>query len=220
MRSPDICACITTIDDLDAALAVRDLVALYEVRMDLIGADWPQVAAVLRRPWIACNRLASQGGACHSGESERLDSLKRAIELGAAIVDIEMTAPDVAAFVRDVKGEARALVSHHDFEGTVSEDSLIAIADRQRALGADICKVASTAQTAQDGVTMIRLVRRLCGTPIVAFAMGPLGMASRVLAPLAGAAFTYASLVVGREAAPGQLTVDGLHTIYEAIGAT
>jgi 3-dehydroquinate dehydratase-1 len=220
MRSPEVCACITSSTDLDAALAARDLVSLYEVRMDLIGTDWPRVASALPHPWIACNRLASQGGACYSRESERIDSLKQAIGLGAGLVDVEMTAPDVGAFVRSINGSVRVLVSHHDFERTVSEDSLVEIVNRQRELGADICKVVSTARSAQDGVTMVRLVRRFCGAPIVAFAMGPLGMASRVLAPLAGAMFTYASLSIGREAAPGQLTVGDLRSMYDAIEAT
>ena len=220
MPSPEICACITSLDDLDAALAARDLVSLYEVRMDLVGSDWPRVAAALALPWIACNRLASQGGGCHSEEPERLDSLKRAIDLGAAFVDIEMTAPDVRAFVSSVKGSVRVLVSHHDFELTETEDSLVNIVERERALGADVCKVVTTARSTEDCVTMVRLVRRLQAEPIVAFAMGHLGMASRVLSPLAGAMFTYASLSVGREAAPGQLTVGALRALYDAIGAT
>jgi 3-dehydroquinate dehydratase len=49
---------------------------------------------------------------------------------------------------------------------------------------------------------------------MVSFAMGPLGLASRVLCPLIGGYFTYASLGEGKESAPGQLTVDQLKGIY------
>ena len=86
---PDICACITSACDVALAHAVRDHVALYEVRIDLIGEQWPQVVAELSRPWIACNRLPSQGGVCTSTEDERLAVLHQAVDLGAAMVDID-----------------------------------------------------------------------------------------------------------------------------------
>ncbi len=218
MPSPDICACVTSADDLDMAHAVRDHVALYEVRMDLIGEDWVRVVGELPLPWIACNRIASEGGRCRVTEVERLDSLMRAIELGAAFVDIEMASPNVQSFVNTVKDKTRVVVSHHDFEQTESDDRLIGIVERERALGADVCKLVTTARTVQDSVRMVQLARRFRSEHIVAFAMGPLGMVSRVLAPLAGAMFTYASLSSGREAAPGQLTVGTLRALYHSIG--
>ena len=49
---------------------------------------------------------------------------------------------------------------------------------------------------------------------IVAFAMGPLGLASRILCPLAGGEFTYAAIEKGAESAPGQITVTELQKIY------
>jgi 3-dehydroquinate dehydratase I len=218
MPSPEICACITSLDDLGAALAVRESVSLYEVRIDLIGPDWTQVAEALTLPWIACNRLASQGGRWSAGESERLATLTRAVELGAGMVDIEVTAPTARAFVSGVKGSARVIVSHHDFERTASGDALERVVELERAVGADICKVVSTARSVDDCLTVIALVRRLKAEPILAFAMGPLGIASRVLSPLAGAQFAYASLRAGRESAPGQLDVRTLRGLYDAIG--
>lgn len=218
MPLPDICACITSVEDLGQAVAVRDMVALYEVRMDLIGEDWPAVVAGLPRPWIACNRPVSQGGRCTSEEGLRLESLHRAVSLGAALVDIEMTAPGVRRFIETVRGRVRVIVSDHDFERTDSEEALGGTVWQERNLGADICKVVTTAQSIDDVSRMMRLVRRFRSDGIVAFAMGPLGAASRILAPLAGAAFTYASLVSGHESAPGQLTVEALRELYDAIG--
>ena len=218
MPSPDICACITSSDDLGLATAVRDLVSLYEVRIDLIGEDWPGVVADLSRPWIACNRLASQGGSCDCEEDLRLAVLHRAIALGASIVDIEMSAQGARLFISDVKGSVRVLVSHHDFERTGEEETLVEVVRRQRDIGADICKVVTTARCVEDAVTMLQLARRFRSEGIVAFAMGPLGMVSRVLSPMAGAAFTYASLGEGHESAPGQLTVSALRAMYDAMG--
>jgi len=49
---------------------------------------------------------------------------------------------------------------------------------------------------------------------LAAFAMGEAGQISRILAPLAGGYFTYASLEEGKESAAGQLTADQLREIY------
>ncbi len=219
MLSPDICACVTCGADLDRALAVRDLVTWYEVRIDLIGDGWEEVARVLPRPWIACNRIAAQGGRYEGDEQKRIATLWHAVELGAAVVDVEMTASDVDRIVAGLKKRVRVLISHHDFERTPDEESLLATVQAQQNLGADICKIVTMASRVEDTATVLRLVRRCRQLPVVAFAMGPLGIASRVLAPLSGALFTYASLAAGSEAAPGQWTVDALHAIYATIEA-
>ncbi len=49
-------------------------------------------------------------------------------------------------------------------------------------------------------------------------AMGPLGFASRVLCPLVGGYFTYASIERGKESASGQITVRELKKLYEMVG--
>ncbi len=218
MQGPDICACITDAADLPAAMDVRELVSYYEVRIDLIGERWTELVASLSLPWIACNRLVSQGGACTQSEDLRMASLGQAVDLGAAIVDIELDAPGLDELVESTKGRATVLVSHHDMKKTDDMDTLAAIVEKQRAAGADICKLVTTACGFGDNITLLRLTRRFSSVPLVAFAMGEHGTVSRVLAPVAGARFTYASLAAGREAAPGQLTVRELMAIYEAMG--
>lgn len=219
MLLPDICACITSVEDAGTANAVRDLVSLYEVRIDLIGSDWIRVVSNLPHPWIACDRVAAEGGACGKPEEERLSELRRAVELGAAIVDVELASPGVESFVAGIKGAARVIVSHHDLTHTGTEDELVRLVEREHGAGADICKVVTTATRASDNVVVLNVARRFAGQSVVSFAMGPLGIASRVLGPLAGGAFAYASLAVWHESAPGQLTVTELRQIYEALGA-
>jgi len=219
MPWPEVCACITSIADVAAARAMCDLVSLYEVRMDLIGPEWPRVASGLPRPWIACNRTAAEGGACDRSDAERFAVLRRAVELGAAVVDVELASAGVESFVAGIKGAARVLVSHHDLTRTGTEEELAALVERERDAGADICKVVTTATRASDNVVVLNISRRFAGQSVISFAMGPLGIASRVLGPLAGGAFTYASLSAGRESAPGQLTVTELHQMYDALGA-
>ena len=55
------------------------------------------------------------------------------------------------------------------------------------------------------------------GIKIVSFAMGDLGLISRVLCPLVGGDFTYASIEKGKESAAGQMTVEDLRKLYEMV---
>ena len=80
--------------------------------------------------------------------------------------------------------------------------------------GADICKVVTTARSFGDNLTVLQLLGAFPENRLVAFAMGPLGIESRVLAPLVGGDFTYASVDRGKEAAPGQITATELRRLY------
>lgn len=218
MRSPEICASITSTDTVGVAIAARDYVSLYEVRIDLVGPAWRDVARELPRPWIACNRIPSEGGTAYGPEPERTAVLREAMELGASIVDVELLSEGLADVMSWAKGHALTLVSYHDVDGTPDARVLDDVVNRQCAAGADINKVVTTAHTPGDNTTMLQLIARHRDLSMVSFAMGPLGMTSRVLAPLAGARFTYASLAVGSESAPGQLTVGDLRAMYETLG--
>ena len=92
------------------------------------------------------------------------------------------------------------------------------IVQRELDAGADICKVITTAQRLEDNLAVLQLIAEFPKTRIVSFAMGPLGFTSRVLCPLVGGDFTYASIEKGKESAPGQITVSDLRKLYEMVG--
>ena len=81
--------------------------------------------------------------------------------------------------------------------------------------GADICKIITTAQRFEDNLAILQLVSEFPEVKLVSFAMGPLGFISRVLCPLVGGDFTYASIEKGKESAQGQIAVRDLIKIYE-----
>lgn len=213
MNRPRICAVIVN-DDPAAAREVEPLVDLFEVRIDLIGDGWSELAKQLTKPWIACNRRAEEGGSWRGSESKRIEELLKAIELGPDIIDIELATPDLPEIVRAVKTRAKCLISFHDFTGTPPPDTMRQIVQRQLQAGADIAKLITTAQKFADNLAVLHLIKEFSQARIVAFAMGPLGHTSRVLCPLAGGDFTYASIAAGRESAPGQITVAELSKIY------
>jgi 3-dehydroquinate dehydratase type I len=216
MKRPRICAVIVN-KDLEAIKATEPLVELFEVRIDLIGNGWQELAKQLNQPWIACNRCAEEGGKWAGDEARRIDELLKAVELGADIVDIELETRNLEKAIPLIKKRAKCLLSFHELEKTPSLDRMKGIVNRQLEAGADICKVITTAQRFEDNLNVLQLITDSPKTKMVSFAMGPLGLASRILCPLVGGDFTYASIEKGKESAPGQLTVRDLRKIYEMV---
>ncbi len=210
---PKICGVITE-NNADAVKAVEPLVDLFETRIDLVGEGWQELVKRLQKPWIACNRSADEGGRWQGNETERIVQLLQAIELGAEIVDIELRTGNLAKILPALKKKTKCLISWHDLLKTPSLDEMKNIVNRQLKAGADICKVVTTAQTTADNGTVLQLIAEFPGVKLVSLAMGPLGMVSRVLCPLVGGEFTYASIGSGKESAPGQMTVAELRKIY------
>ena len=108
-------------------------------------------------------------------------------------------------------------MSSHYLTGTPTLSDLTGIVERQIDAGADICKVITTASQFQDNLTVLQLIAAFPQSKIVSFAMGPLGSVSRILCPLIGGYFTYASIEEGKESASGQITVMDLRKIYEMV---
>jgi 3-dehydroquinate dehydratase type I len=189
-------------------------VDLWEVRIDLIGKGWREIAGTLKKPWIACNRRVEEGGKWQDGEPRRIEELLSALELGADTIDIELATPGVETIVQQIKERAECLVSCHNLEETPPLDRLKQIVINQLAAGADICKVVTAARCFRDNLEMLQLITDFQNVQISAFATGAAGQLSRVLCPLAGGCFTYASLGEGKESAEGQVTVGELRKIY------
>lgn len=216
MKRPKICAVIVS-KDLEAIKAIEQFIELFEVRIDLIGDGWQELVKQLNKPWIASNRSAKEGGRWEEDEARRIEELVKAIELGANIVDIELGTRNLEEAIPLIKKRAKCLLSFHELEKTPSLDRMKGIIQRQLEVGADICKVITTAQRFEDNLTVLQLIAEFPKTKMVSFAMGSLGLASRILCPLVGGDFTYASTEKGKESAPGQITVRNLRTIYEMV---
>ena len=218
MKKSRICAAIVE-NNPEAVRVIEPLVDLFEVRIDLIGDGWRELAGQFQKPWIACNRRADEGGRDEGDEASRMEKLLEAAELGADMVDVELRTPNLESVVELVKKKAECILSLHDLEATPTLDDMKEIVQKQLTAGADICKVVTTARKAEDSLTVLRLISEFPGKRLVALAMGPLGLTSRVLCPLVGGDFTYASIERGKKSASGQITVKELVKLYETIGA-
>jgi 3-dehydroquinate dehydratase-1 len=210
---PKICAAIVD-GDLASVKRVEPLVDLFEVRIDLIGLGWREVAARLQKPWIACNRRMEEGGKWRGGESDRIKELLAALDLGAGIIDVELATPGIEKVVKEIKGRAECILSYHNTKETPPLKNMKKVLESEIRTGADICKVVTTVRSFADNLDVLQLITEFTKTKIVAFTMGSAGQISRVLCPLIGGYFTYASIGEGRESAEGQITVAELRKIY------
>ena len=216
MKKPRICTSIVS-RDLEAIREIEPFTELFEVRIDLIGNGWQELIKHLNKPWIACNRSADEGGGWKESEARRIEELLQAIELGADIIDIELRTRNLEEATHLIKKKASCLLSFHELKGTPPLNEMREIVHRQLAAGADICKVVTMAQRFEDNLAVLQLIAEPPKTRKVSFAMGPLGLTSRVLCPLVGGDFTYASIEKGKESAPGQIAVRELRKIYEVM---
>jgi len=217
MNKPSICAVVVA-NDLQLIKEAASVADIFEFRIDLIGEGWQELTRKPGKPWIATNRVPAEGGQWQGPEARRIEPLLLAIELGASYIDVEYNTPNLENVARTIKRRAKLLLSYHDMEKTPSLDDLKRIVRKQLNAGADICKVVCTARAAEDNLTVLKLIKEFPEAKIVAFAMGPLGVLSRVLCPLVGGEFTYASIEKGKESAKGQLTVAEMRTVYEMMG--
>jgi len=216
MDKPKICAVVMS-DDTETIKKAEVLADMLELRMDLVGSGWQELARHLHKPWIATMRDSAHRGKFTGSEEERVDELMQAVILGAAIIDIEMDCPALGDVVKSLKGRARCLVSYHNWDGTPSLEQLSGTVQRQLAAGAEICKVVTMARNVYDNLAVLKLLGLFPWIDIISFAMGPVGALSRVLSPLAGGYLTYASMDETGGSAPGQMSVEALRKIYRMI---
>jgi 3-dehydroquinate dehydratase type I len=196
---------------LARALPEADLV---ELRIDRIGQpDLPLLLHAGRERILVTNRRRDEGGFFARCEDKRTALLREAVDLGARYVDIEARTGAAAVgrlgkAIRAKKGKTGLIVSHHDLKGTPSRQTLMKRLKACRTLGADIVKIVTLAETAEDNLRVLDLIPQALGMgqDIIAFCMGGKGRLSRVAAPLLGSCMSYASLEEGAESAPGQLT--------------
>ncbi len=169
--------------------------------------DFKRLLANKPCPMICTVRRPSEGGRCPGTEEERLMLLRQAIVSGFDWVDLES---DIADSIPRF-GKVKRIVSYHDMREV--PDDLEEIYKEMCAQDADVVKIAVTAGQPSDNLRVLDLLKD-APKPTVAFCMGDLGTASRLLCGRQGAPFTYGAFNKERSIAPGILSFDDLKTIY------
>jgi 3-dehydroquinate dehydratase/shikimate dehydrogenase len=182
---------------------------LVELRMDYIARS-VELARILKNrptPVVVTCRRKQDGGRWEKSEEDRLMLLRQSIAMGVEYIDLEEdTATKIPRY-----GKTKRIISYHNFEGV--PDDLEEIHARLAKLDADIVKVAVQANSFEDTLRVIELMRK-AKIPTIAIAMGDYGSMSRILATRYGAPFTYCVFNLDRRVAPGQLSYNDMKHIY------
>ena len=154
--------------------------------------------------------------------SEMKKLLIDATEAGFDYVDVDLKHPFIDEIVRHAKTtKVGVIISHHDLTETPAETSLLKLTQTQQAAGSDICKIVTTANDPHDNLTILNFIKQVASTTkIVSFAMGKLGVPSRVLSPSFGAEFTFAAFDSESTTASGQLSIDDLRKAWQLLEIT
>ena len=223
MKRPRICVTVpatTTADVLETIHHLKEF-DLVELRLDY--ATEALNLRVLRKSTdvtlIATARLLSHGGRWVKSEDERRALLCSTVQEGFDYVDAEIDSPSIGELAAEVHAfGAKLIISRHYLDYAPGLSEIIATHSEARGVGADVVKVVGSAACSTDNLPCLEYLGRKPGN--VCFNMGPLGVPSRVLSPLMGGCWTYASASDAGQVAPGQLTIEALKEAYRLMGAS
>jgi 3-dehydroquinate dehydratase type I len=224
--TPRICVSILPKTDIEALnlieKAEKAKADFIEVRLDSldISRKLSDLSASTKIPLIATNKLQSEKGFFLGTETERQQTLLNTARNGFAYVDVDISSPKHKETIAQLKQfGTKPIVSYHKYDGALNVSAMEKILDEEIASGASICKIVTTAKQIEDNLPALSFVSFASSkAKLVCFCMGERGRISRVLSPLFGALFTFASLEQGSETAPGQLGVKEMRSAFTLLG--
>lgn len=195
------------------------------------GKDVGSVTAMLseiraltgERPLLFTFRSAAEGGARDLPEDLYVAWNRAVMESGNAdLVDLELRRDP--GRLKELIQEARrtgvkAVLSHHDFEGTPSKGEMLEIFREMQDLGAHMTKLAVMAKGPEDVLRLLEVSRIMkeeaAKVPFIAISMGEKGMISRIAGGLSGSAVTFGAGM--NLSAPGQIPAKDLRRIMRIL---
>lgn len=186
-------------------IEIANSLEMVEVRIDLCELTEQfvtDVFASISKPTIATCRPD------FCDDEKRMQLLKCAIDAGATYVDIEIESEkqyreELLSFAHS--HNCKVIISYHNYDETPEKAILKNIVNECFAQGADVAKIATTAQSKMDCARVLSLYSEYKN--IVSLAMGSIGTITRVANLALGSPFSFASLDDKHATAAGQLTV-------------
>ncbi|HVH88426.1 MAG TPA: type I 3-dehydroquinate dehydratase, partial [Terriglobales bacterium] len=223
-RLPRVCIALRAsnpadlIDKIEAASNDNSLLELrldYLPRPALVFPKLKQFAEFHRDVLLVgtCRR-AINGGKFRGSVASQFDVLSKAVAAGCQLLDVELETAKALKpqEINKLRQQAGIIISFHDFRGTKKLEETWAAMSQ---LPTDYIKIVSTAKSLSDNVKMLRLLEQRSDVmTTVGVCMGEQGVISRILNVRSGSAFTFASVQVGEETAPGQIAARVLRDVY------
>lgn len=189
---------------------------MLEYRIDLWDQYDDKIFQVESKlPKIFTLRKAFQGGGFQGSHSEWVDRLSSLLKFLPDFIDIEadISLEEIKKLQKQFP-KTQWIVSWHHYDTT--PENLDELFLKLKLLPANYYKIATYAQRTSDALRMLNFVKRinfqnsiLCG-----LCMGELGQITRLLAPIVGAPWTYASLESKVKSAPGQIPIKEMLDVY------
>lgn len=175
---------------------------MAEIRIDLLDLMPNQLEMVFSSHK---NLIAT----CRPGrydDAQRASMLLRAVEAGAAWVDLEIETSTewrkpLIALARSKR--CRVIISWHCFGKTPNDTELFSIVDSLYTAGADVAKIACLSNSRKDSARLMSLYSKY--NNLIAIGMGKVGVITRIASLQLGAPFTFAS-IEDDVTAPGQIS--------------
>ncbi|MCL2134857.1 MAG: type I 3-dehydroquinate dehydratase [Candidatus Bathyarchaeota archaeon] len=206
---------LTLIEKAEAAKA-----DFIEIRLDNFETqNFCELAASTKIPLIATNKLPKERGNFTGTQTQRWQTLKAAAKSGFQYIDLDLTILKLKEYIIDLKElNVKTIVSFHKFDGAFTAKEMQRILKEENDSGADVCKIVGTAKQVQDNLVALNFVsENAAKVQLVCFCMGEQGKISRLLSPVFGAFFTFASLEQGSETALGQISINEMRTAYSLL---
>ncbi len=221
-----ICVSILPKNNLEALTLVergeKAKADFIEVRLDCLetSRNLSELVKKTKIPLIASNKLRSESGNFSGTETERQQTLLDAAKNGFAYVDVDISSPKHKETIDKLKQlGAKPIVSYHKFDGALSISEMGKILEQEISSGAVVCKIVTTAKKIEDNLSTLNFISTMPSRlKLICFCMGENGKISRLLSPLFGAFFTFASLEQGSETAAGQMSIQEMRSAYDLLG--
>ena len=220
-----ICATIAPSSSLNLEKQIEqaftDGTNFVEIRFDYLPLAEMQEsirkANGIRNKAVFTLRPSSENGQFSGCIDERIFWLKELCLSKPMLLDVELETlinhDELVDFF--VEHKTRVLVSWHDFQKTPANDTLLDLIGQMRIYG-NFVKIVTTAEDVHDCIRLLDLSKSVTDLNLISFAMGDLGVLSRVLCTVYGnAPFTYASL--GEPIVSGQFTVQEMRKLYDGM---
>jgi 3-dehydroquinate dehydratase/shikimate dehydrogenase len=161
---------------------------------------------------LATCRRHQNHGRFNGSIEEQVAVLEQAVRSGAHAIDIEIeTAEAAQERLGQFRGRVQVIVSYHNYEATPPMDTVIG---RVMRIQADAYKVVTTARKPSDNVRVLSAAKALPKERLIVLAMGELGFPTRVLSPVFGGIYTYATPMFAEGTAAGQVSARYLRHLY------
>ena len=197
------------------------LADILEIRLDLMDTfDLHRILHTADKPVLVTYRSKNEGGKGSADPDTYTQYALAALRLGADLVDVELWLPiKWRERIFDARGQSGIVISSHIQGSTPALEKLEKILGDSIATGADVVKIVTRAEKWSDNFRLLDLIPKAHdrNIRIIAFCMGPLGKASRVLSHLMGGYVTFASLEAGEESADGQIPATEIKRILEIL---